>query len=265
MTVRPLAGVFTFLLSLSTVVGVNPIMAATPVAAQATQQPIMVGDNTVSVTRGGENWVNVVWTAPSRMENFRMTVQEWQSDTEVGYSNGEDVAYLSQDRNLEAGEMDIASFQLTTTADTPASFFIQVVAEWEFEGETFSYYPGGLNVQVVDDDGGDFLLLTKGATVSSFGSGSSNWIELDFLGIATLTTDIAVTVEGDLDIYYPQDSFTSLHHNSLLSEQERDVARIWIDPATVDPGTHDVMVVVKSVDAAGQAQTNSYPFTIEIQ
>lgn len=239
-------------------------LSGSPAQAQWTSQPIMLGDNDVSVVRGSDTWINVAWTAPTAMENFRMIVQEWQAGTETAYIAG-DAAELGQDSTLEPGEIDVSRFRLSTSESTPDSFFVQVIAEWEFEGETYRYFPGGLNVSVVDFEGGeDYALLTADATVSSTGDGSSNWIELDFLGVSGEAKDLQITMSGDIEIYHPQGSFTSLHHDAWLLADERDVARVWVDPATVNPGSHVMTIEVQSTDAAGQSQANSYQFTINV-
>ncbi len=239
-------------------------LTGSPAEAQWTSQPIMLGDNDVSVVRGSETWINVAWTAPTAMENFRMIVQEWQAGTETSYEAG-DAAKLDQDDTLEAGEIDVSRFKLSTTESTPDSFFVQVIAEWEYQGETYRYFPGGLNVRVVDFEGGeDYALLTADATVSSTGDGSSNWIELDFLGLTGEARDLQVSVSGDIEIYHPQDTFTSLHHDAWLLADERDVARVWVDPATVNPGTHVMTIVVESTDADGESRADNYQFTINV-
>lgn len=239
-------------------------LSGSPVEAQWSSQPIMLGDNDVSVVRGNETWINVAWTAPTAMENFRMIVQEWQAGTETAYTSGA-AAELDQDSTLEAGEIDVSRFKLTTSESTPDSFFIQVIAEWEYEGETYRYFPGGLNVRVVDlDSAENYALLTADATVSSTGDGSSNWIELDFLGHSGVVRDLQISMSGDIEIYHPQGSFTSLHHDAWLLPDERDVARVWVDPATVNPGSHVMTITVESTDDAGQSRADTYQFTINV-
>ncbi len=235
-----------------------------PASAQWTSQPVMLGDNDVSIVRGEDTWINVAWTAPTTMENFRMVVQEWQVGTETAYAEGREAAFLEQDLTLSAGEIDVTRFKLTTSDATPERFFIQVVAEWEFEGETYRYFPGGLNLRLVDFDGEQYKLLTDDATVSSRGDGASNWVELDFLGLAPMTSDISVAIEGDVPIYYPQETFTSLHHDARLRANERDVARFWVDPTTVSEGSEEVILVVQWLDADGQLQSDRFPFVLDI-
>ncbi len=238
-------------------------VSAVPADAQWTSQPSMVGDDHVTVIRGGDTWLNVAWTAPTEMENFRMEVKEWQAGTELAYASDRDGAYLSNDSTLSAGEIDTASFKLTTSSTTPVSFFIQIVAVWEFEGQTYRYFPGGLNVSLVDYNGDQYQLLTPSATVSATGDGAANWVELDFLGLAPMTSDLKVTVTNGPEIYYPQDTFTSLHHDAYLNGGEEDVARFWIDPDLVDPESLNVMVNVEYTND-GTVVTESHPFVLEI-
>ncbi len=242
--------------------GASLVMA--PAEAQWTSQPTMIGDNQVSVIRGADSWISVAWTAPTDMESFRMEVIEWQAGTELSYADGANAAYLFQDRTLSAGEIDVASFQLTTSAQTPNTFYIQVIASWEFEGQTYRFYPGGLNVRLVDYNGSaDYELLTSSATVADIGDGRNNWVELDFLGLAPATRDLKVTVSGGVDVYYPQETYTSLHHDSLLNGSEEDVARIWIDPDLVTAGIAQLTLTV-TYEVNGQSRTATHPFTLTI-
>ncbi len=235
-----------------------------PASAQWTVQPTMVGDSEITVVQGGDSWINVVWTAPSELENFRMVVNEWSLGTEVSYAEGTDAAYLSQDADLAAGEMDTASFKLTTSARTPRTVWLQVIAEWEHEGQTYRYFPGGISVRMVQHDGEPYSLLTDSATVASSGDGSANWIELDFIGLAPVTGATEVRVNGDLPVYYPQETYTSLHHDDQLHAQENDVARVWIDPETVQPGSQTVELVVDFTDHFGRTQTKTHQLTVTV-
>lgn len=241
------------------------VAPSAPAAAQWTSQPTMVGSNDVTVVRGGETWVNVAWTAPTAMENFRIRAYEWSRDTSISYANDGDAAYLNQDATLEAGEMDVTSFKLETGSKTPSRFYVQIIVEWEFEGSTYRYYPGGLDFTAIDHSGADYELVGGNvATVAAEGDGSGNWVELDFHGLAPINSDIEVEVEGDLEVYYPQETFTSLHHDARLHAGETDVARLWIDPDVAEPGEYDLKLVVSYSDVDGRSRTETHPLSITV-
>lgn len=91
--------------------------------------------------------------------------------TETAYPAGGTASHLNGDPTLSSGEIDTTSFKISTSATTPSEFFVQIVAIWEFESETYRYHPGGIDVRVVDYNGEQFELLSNETTASSIGDG----------------------------------------------------------------------------------------------
>lgn len=249
-------------------------LPANSASAQWTSQPSMQGSNQVNVMKGSQSWVSVSWTAPTDMENFRMVLAEWNTGVDITYVEGRTSAGLSNDADLSAGEIDTASFRLDVAENAPSSSFIQVVAEWEHEGETYQYFPGGLNVRAEKFNGDRFSVLTDSATVLSGEAGAAdldgNWVEIDVLGLAPKTDGVEMRLDGKPEVYYPQTEFTSLHHDDRLHAQESDVARIWFDPELVDPGTYDMKLVVtylegRKGDSSAKTKSESFPFELTVE
>lgn len=234
----------------------------------------MIGPNEVNVVKGSESWVSVSWTAPTDMENFRMVLNEWTSGVDVTYPEGRTSSGLANDADLSAGEIDTAWFRLDVAENASSSFFIQVVAQWEHDGETYEYFPGGLNVRAEKFKGDRFSVLTDSATVRSGEKGladpDGNWVEIDVLGLAPLTEGIEMRFDGKPEPYYPQTEFTSLHHDDRLHGQESDVARVWFDPETIEAGTYDLKLTVtylegKKNDKNVKTKTESFPFELTVE
>ncbi len=250
------------------------VLPAAPASAQWNSQPSIVGSNNVNVMKGGESWVSVNWTAPTDMENFRVIVNEWTNGVEVEYAADRTSAALENDADLSAGELDSTSFLLKVDENAPSAFFLQLVAEWEHEGETFRFYPGGLDVRAEKFTGDRFSVLTDAATVTAGPAGAvdpeENWVEIDLLGIAPVTDGIAIVLDTDIEAYYPQSDFTSLHHDDRLHDQETDVARIWFDPELIEPGTYEMTMVITYNDSnpSGKnikTKSESFPFTLTVE
>ncbi len=258
----------------TTAVALTAVLPAAPASAQSTSQPSIVGSNNVNVMKGSESWVSVNWTAPTEMENFRVIVNEWTNGVEVEYAADRASAALTNDANLSAGEIDSIAFLLKVDDNAASSFFLQLVAEWEHDGETFRFYPGGLDVRAEKFKGDRFSVLTDSAAVKAGPAGvddpRGNWVEIDLLGLAPMTEGIAIELDGDLDLYYPQGDFTSLHHDDRLHAQESDVARIWFDPDLIEPGVYDMKMIVTYLDGTSsgskpKTKSEKFSFTLTVE
>ncbi len=245
------------------------VIPVAPASAQWTSQPSMVGSNKVNVVKGSESWVSVNWTASTDMENFRMYVREWTTGVEVDYVEGRTSAGLTDNADLSAGEIDSAAFKLTVDDNAASSFFLQIVAEWEHEGRTYQFFPGGLDVRAEKFSGNRFSVLTDAASVVAGPEGqadpAANWVEIDLLGLAPITDGIAITISGDVEPYYPQVEFTSLHHDDRLHAQESDVARVWFDPDLVEPGTYDLEMTVSYLENSNARNPKTASETFPLQ
>lgn len=254
-----------------------PLLMSSAASAKAPDHNsglIMTGDDQVSVIRGSEQWINIGWTAPDGAENVRMTVTPDRNGVTIGYADEGSSAGLAQDADLAPGEMDVASFMLATTVQAPTKFDLDITATWTVDGESFSEDFDELEVKLAKWDGDDYAFTTDSATILSGpasaaagDAGQSNWIEMGFLGISPLNDDFSITVKKGIDedfVYYPQNDYTSLHHNTRLDLGEEDVARIWIDPALVDPGETTIEITVEFTDNEGKKQKNKHTFDLTV-
>jgi hypothetical protein len=113
--------------------------------------------------------------------------------------------------------------------------------------------------------GDDFLILTENVVAASTGNSSGNWIEFGYKGLSPLNTNLSVEVSGtDLPVYYPQSTFTSLHHDHVLNAGESDVARIWLDPDLIEAGQESLDVTVSYKNYKGQSKSITHRVDLEI-
>jgi hypothetical protein len=248
---------------LSTVALASPAVAKEPVGGN--DSPIMLGDRQMTTVRGVDSWVNIGLMANTELENVRITVEENKNGTDVVYPAYGTSTGLSQGATLPQGGIDNAAFMLSTSGQSSDKFDLTVIATWEEGGDTHRAEIGTIQVKLIEHDGEDYAFVSESATVSSTGDGSGNWVDMNFLGIAPINSDFDVKIKNGLDeVYYPQESYTSLHHNDRLDGQEEDIARIWIDPATVEPGTYTIEIEVKYTNNKGKDSKGKHEMTITV-
>lgn len=245
---------------LSTVAVTSPAVAKVPEG----NAPIMRNAPELSVARGVDGWVNILLASPVDLDRVRIFVEEDKKGTEVIYPGYGSSTGLSEG-DLPAMGTDYASFMLSTTGDSPDKFDLTIVAEWEEGGQFFRSEIGEIKVELREHDGDDYDFLSEDATVSTTGD-FAGWVEMDFRGIAPINSDFEVKVKKGLDdVYYPQGNYTSLHHNARLDGGETDVARIWIDPDTLESGTTlSVEIEVKYENNEGKDKKNKHEMTIKV-
>ncbi len=251
---------------LATLLGASALAAA-PVSAAVGErlpQPILLSDSTMSWVAGQDRWVTLSWTAQADIDDVEVAVIPSDSSVAITYENPAiGHAELSDGPALSANEIDATTFLLDPSASTSEEFDLELYVDWSYRGEAHS---GTMRVRVHQAEAGDepFLLLTDGARVPARGDGAHNWVSLSFLGLRPSIERFSVSVEGELPIYYPQTSFTSLHHDAVLLEDERDVARFWIDPSTIEPGDYQLDVVVSYTINGGPLQTTNAPLRVRV-
>ncbi|MEZ5227954.1 MAG: hypothetical protein R2710_15155 [Acidimicrobiales bacterium] len=208
-------------------------------SAQWNSQPSIVGSNKVNVMKGGESWVSVNWTAPSDMENFRVIVNEWTNGVEIEYAADRTSAALTNDANLSAGEIDSTAFLLKV--DENAISAHPSSSSSSPSGSTtddLPLLPRWSRRAAEKFDGDRFSVLTDSATVKAGPAGtadpSGNWVEIDLLGLAPVTDGIKIELETDLEPYYPQETFTSLHHDDRLHARRAMWPLDRFDPELVE-------------------------------
>ena len=243
-------------------IGLTPTSA--PAIDEPTPQPILLSSTTLPWVQGQQRWVTLTWTAQEDIEGLEVTVSGDRDGVDVAYEDAATGhARLSGDDDLSANEVDITSFFVDPGPQPRDEFELDITVEWWHEGE---FQTGTLVLHAQQESVGTepFVMLTKSAQVPAGGDGARNWVELGFLGLVDDIRDFNVSIEGDLAVYYPQRSFTSLHHDAVLLADERDVARFWLDPSTIEPGSYALDVVVSYTIGDGPPQESRSPLQIQV-
>jgi len=231
---------------------------AAPASAQKQTAPTLLTKEKVDWIAGTSEWINLSWTTEVELENVEVRIIGESSGLTVEYPNGADHSGLMTDSTLSANEIDFTALKITTDASVKGNQRATLEITWDENGQRQSA-SGSLRFSNKKYKGDDFAILTEDASASlAPATPDVNWVELAYKGLAPTTTNMQITVSGTPQVYHPQETFTSLHHDQTLHAGESDVARIWFDPDLLQAGTHDLTVTITYTDTKGTAKQTSH-------
>lgn len=226
--------------------------------------PLLLSEADMAWSQGASEWVNVLWTADGDLANVEVRVTSASDVLEVEYPSDSDRSRLGVDSDLSTSEIDFTAVKLTTTGPGAVSATIDI--SWDDADGARQSTQFALNLENRVYEGEDFAILTEAVAVGTdVDAPAANWIDLDYKGLAPTNRSMAMTVTGDLPVYHPQDTFTSLHHDQLLHAGEADVARVWFDPELISAGNFTVIVSIDYVDTNGVAKTTSHEVAVTVE
>lgn len=244
--------------------------AAAPKDSEQAVTPILLSNSTINWVAGSTGWINLSWTSSDDLQDVQVTVTPESRGITIEYpENAEHDGYtgLMVDADLSANEIDFTSFRATTIDDNNGTKWVSVSVEWTAGGEPHSMDAGRLKLTNKKYRGDDFAILTDASTAVSGVDADpmANWIEVGYMGLSPMNSDFAIEVSAaGVPIYHPQESFTSLHHDHVLNGGESDVARIFIDPTAITPGTKLLDVTISYTDVAGVAKVTTHQVELSI-
>lgn len=250
-------------LLLAVTVGTN---AAPGTAQGSSPLPILLTDVNGSWVEGRSQWLSLAWTSQRDLENVEVRASSPDLDVLIAYPTDTlDHTTLSSDPTLAANEVDTSMLFVSTTTATPRSWRLDLTVSWEADGQRRQ---GSATIwfdsMTVDPDT-PFVAITNDVTVPSTGDGARNWVELDYLGVSAVAGDFEVSLEGVLPVHYPQDLFSSLHHDAVLNPDEIDTARMWFDPQRLEAGVYEMVVTVEYVVPGDRAvRSLTHPLTVTV-
>lgn len=225
--------------------------------------PTLLSEQELSWSQGASDWVNLLWTADGELANVQVRLVDVSDGLIVEYPSESAASRLGVDANLSKSEIDFTAVKLTTT-DSGTKYAVVEISWDDASGERQSAQ-NKLSLSNKKYKGDDFAILTEEATIGmDVDAPEANWIDLDYKGIAPTNSEMQMRIASDLPVYYPQDSFTSLHHDQLLRAGESDVARVWFDPELVSEGTYSVTVEINYIDSNGNAQKASHDVKVAV-
>ncbi len=268
MKIRRILSISAATAVLSTVALASPAVADDK-PREDSNAPIMTSNQELGIERGKDAWVSIGVSSRTELQNVHIIVEENKKGTEVTYPGDGSSAGLSQGDDLLASGLDRARIKLSTSGESSDKFDLTVIAVWDEGGQTHRAEIGEIKVKLAEHDGDDYEFMSSEATVSSDVSNPdefANWVDMTFLGIAPINSDFEIKIKKGLDvIYYPQEKYTSLHHDDRLDGGENDTARIWIDPATVESGdVYTIEIEVKYTNNQGKNSKQKHEMTITV-
>ncbi|MFT7599524.1 MAG: hypothetical protein ACI8TP_002457 [Acidimicrobiales bacterium] len=223
----------------------SPVAAAPSAVRVTSPQPILLSNVNGAWAEGKSSWLNLTWSSQVDQEDLEIRASSPDPGVTIRYAGTGDHAGLTSDPNLFGNEIDHTSFFVETTADLPETFEITLDVRWRRESQTFVGRARMWFDVVTANEDHPFRSITTNAIVPAEGDGSRNWVDLDYIGRSDEASNLEVTLQGELPANYPQNSFTSLQHDSVLHPDEIDTARVWFDPARIEPGTYEMTVNVR--------------------
>ncbi len=229
--------------------------------------PRFLAASSTGWVEGESRWVSLPWLATEGIQDFRVTALSTAPGVRVTYQQETlDHAAPQFGPDLGANEVDVTMLQVSTTTATPESWELEVSASWEYRGRR---HEGATVIKVTTISAvteNPLQPLIDDATVTASGDGTDNWVDLAYLGLADLTTNVEVSVEGDLPVQYTSKLFSSLDHGDELVRGEIDSARIWFDPNRLGAGSHELTVTLQyTIDASTAVQVVSHPLLITVE
>lgn len=231
-----------------------------------TLAPILLSSSDVAWIQGSSAWVNLMWTGDADFANLRVQASSSSDGVAIEYPGDGSAtsSNLNTDADLSTAEIDFTALKFTTS--TPGVKHVSLNVSWingAGEEESANY---NLELSNVAYEGDDFAILTTEAAVGTdAGNPAANWIDLGYLGLAPTNRDMVMTVDSDLPVYYPQETFTSLHHDEILHAGETDVSRIWFDPELIESGEGVLTVMINYVDSTGTAKSVTHEVTLTVR
>lgn len=233
--------------------------------------PVLLSDTDIDWVAGSSAWASLSWTAFEDFQDVKVTIVPESNGLTIEYPENHDgFTSLATDAHLSTNEIDVTSFKVTTTSVNNgtkwASVYVEYTVDESSDEGRYETYMGRLKFSNKKYKGDDFLILTEHAAATTTGDSSDNWIEFGYKGLSPLNTNLSVVVSGtDLPVYYPQESFTSLHHDHVLNAGESDVARIWLDPELISTGQESLDVTVSYKDYRGESKSITHRVALEVQ
>lgn len=229
--------------------------------------PKLLTDTRVDWVQGSSEWMNLSWTSSADIANVKVHVVAKSKGLTVEYPTNQDgYSSLLDNDSLSASEIDFTSVRLTTDASSKGTKHASVYISWDYDGRNYEMYSGRLQLSNKTYKGKDFAIMTEEAVVSSTSEGAeANWVEFNYKGLAPRTSNMKMTVEGDVEVYHPQVRFTSLHHDETLHSGETDVARIWLDPELLQSGQKRLVVNITYTDFNGNSKTERHSVNLKVK
>ena len=186
-------------------------------------------NKTAAVTAGDTAWVMVSIRGRADVDDVRFTATldgepvQYPENTvdHSGPHNGTALGYK---------ETDYVAFLLTAPeVDRKANVELRLQATWTEDGEP-RRMTDSVRVPVIAFTGEPYELVADEVALTEADDG---WVRVGLAGLAPMVDDVRVTVvrPADLDIHYPQETFTSLLRDALLEDGETDEANFRLGEA----------------------------------
>ena len=186
-------------------------------------------NKTAAVTSGDTAWIMVSIRGKAEVDDVRFTAT--LGGEPVGYpENTIDHSGPYNGSALDEKETDYVAFQITAPAVDKKDYVeLELQATWTEDGSP-RRGTDSVKVPVIAFTGEPYELVTDEVTL---GEADDGWVRIGLAGLAPMVGDVRVTIvrPSNLDIHYPQETYTSLLRDALLEDGETDEANFRLGEA----------------------------------
>jgi len=235
-----------------------PAMAKAPEADLKTKK-------TAAIVAGDSAWVAINWQGKTgEITNFKVTA-EAPAGVELTYpENTPGFTGLMNGHVLSEKELDFTALKLAVPYEQTRKFKIKLSVSYTSDGkQVVDSFDVTVPVALYQADQ-DLAQVTDSA--GSIPSGESDWVEVDFSGLAPMVEgfEMVVSSPSGLTVAYPfAKPSTSLYFNNVLEDKETDYAAFLVDTTGVAPGKYNIGLKV-SYNMAGQTKSFDGTLTLTV-
>jgi hypothetical protein len=236
----------------------SPAMAKGPEADLKTKK-------TATVVAGDSAWLAINWQAKGgEVTNFKVTA-EAPAGIGVTYpENTPGFTGLMNGHVLSEKELDFTALKVAVPYEQTKKFKIKLSVSYTADGKQVEdRFDVTVPVAVYQADQ-DLAQVADSA--GSIPSGESDWVEVDFSGLAPMVEDFEMVISdpAGFTVMYPSArSSASLYFNNVLEDKETDYAAFQVDTAGIAPGSYNLGLRV-SYTMAGQNKTFDGTLTLTV-
>ena len=187
-------------------------------------------NKTAAVVEGDTVWITVSLRAKVDVDDVRVTATlVGEAVAYPGNTGDHSGPYNRYD--LDRKETDFVAFQITAPQIDKKKEYVDLELQvtWTEDGRA-RQGTESVKVPVIEFSGEPYELVTDEITLTD---GANGWVQLALAGLTPRIDDVRIRLAQptDLDIHYPQETYTSLLRDATLEDGETDQANLRLGEA----------------------------------
>lgn len=262
---RSVAAAASLLLLLATLLTSSPASAQSDNSLKA--RPVILSDTDYDWLAGTDAWVNINWSTEETITDVSLVATSNDANVTIEYpENTQSFTGLANGSELSPYEIDRTAIFLQTTDDAKGKFKITLEMTYTADGQTKTEKVK-LSFKSREWDGEFYEFVTDEVVVPAGADAAAGWVDLEFIGLAPDLGEFQVDVTdgaAEIEVFHPQGTFTSLHHDDRLKKGEKDVVRVWIDPDTLESGQEIELSITTKFGSNKGAKSETHKVKLKV-